>query len=148
MLLAQTSLDILGLSETWLTSDILDSEILIQGYSILRKDRNSGKQGGGIVVFVRDNLHISLRSDLSIDGIEAVWIELKRPKWKPMVIGSIYRPPDEDADQSITAMDSMLHVIDMSKTELVILGDFNIDLSPRRDKRLQNFCEHFLLLMI
>ena len=107
-MLAQTSLDILGLSETWLTSDILDSEILIQGYSILRKDRNSGKQGGGIVVFVRDNLHISLRSDLSIDGIEAVWIELERPKWKPMVIGSIYRPPDEDADQSITAMDSML----------------------------------------
>ena len=44
MLLAQTSLDILGLSETWLTSDILDSEISIQGYSILRKDRNSGQK--------------------------------------------------------------------------------------------------------
>ena len=72
-LLADTSLDILGLSETWLTADILDNEISIQGYSILRRDRPNGKQGGGIVIYVREYLDIFVRNDSAVDDIEAIW---------------------------------------------------------------------------
>lgn len=33
-----SKLDILGLSETWLTMDILDGELGIEGYYFLRRD--------------------------------------------------------------------------------------------------------------
>lgn len=37
-LIEKYSFDILALFETWLTSEISDSEISIMGYSIVRKD--------------------------------------------------------------------------------------------------------------
>ena len=40
-LLQQTSLDVFGLSETWLTSDIDDDELGFEGYSIFREDRGT-----------------------------------------------------------------------------------------------------------
>ena len=79
-LLADTLLDILGLSETWRTTDILDNEISIQGYSVLRRDRTNGKQGGGIVIYVREYLDIFVRNDSEVNDVEAIWIDLKRPK--------------------------------------------------------------------
>ncbi len=98
-----------------------------------------------MVVYVRENLHTSVRSDLALEDIEAIWIELKRPKCKPMIIGTIYRPPDKDVDQIIAAMDCVTNVIDMSKTEFAILGDFNIDFGPQKDKRLRKTLLTFLV---
>ena len=47
-LLSDYNLDILALSETWLTRDISDDEINISGYSVVCKDRsNPLKRSGG-----------------------------------------------------------------------------------------------------
>ena len=37
-LLTELSLDILGISETWLTADILNNELHIQGYTLTRRE--------------------------------------------------------------------------------------------------------------
>ena len=42
------------LKPAWLSAEILDAEITIQGYQCFRRDRN--RHGGGIVVYVRDCL--------------------------------------------------------------------------------------------
>lgn len=41
--------DIVGISETWLHENIGDNEINFDGYTLIRKDRNSGvkRRGGG-----------------------------------------------------------------------------------------------------
>lgn len=86
-----------------------------------------------------------MRNDSAVDDIEAIWIDLKRPKCKPMVIGIIYRPPDKNVGQIIAAVDCVINAIDMSKTDLAILGDFNIDFSPQKDKRLQKTLRTFFV---
>ena len=39
LLLSSTAMDLLSISETWLDDSISDSEIAVQGYSVIRKDR-------------------------------------------------------------------------------------------------------------
>ena len=50
--------DIICVVETWLDTDILDSEIAIQGYTVIRLDRN--RHGGGILIFVNTTFTYSL----------------------------------------------------------------------------------------
>ena len=40
--------------ETWLSSDIEDNELSIDGYRIIRLDRN--RHGGGVALFISSNL--------------------------------------------------------------------------------------------
>ena len=42
---------ILCIVETWLNSDISNSEIMISGYQLFWKDRD--RHGGGVLIFVR-----------------------------------------------------------------------------------------------
>ena len=46
-----------GITETWLCDNVLDEEVThsFPGYSMSRSDRH-GKQGGGVALFVRDDL--------------------------------------------------------------------------------------------
>ena len=44
--------DVICITESWLCSDILDSEILISGYQTMRLDRN--RHGGGVLMYVLD----------------------------------------------------------------------------------------------
>ena len=51
--------------ESWLDSDIVDSEISIQGYSIIRLDRS--RHGGGILIYVSSLFSYSILFKGSID---------------------------------------------------------------------------------
>ena len=46
--------DVICIVESWLNSDILDSEISIPGYQVFRRDRN--RHGGGVLVYARVGL--------------------------------------------------------------------------------------------
>ena len=45
---------IVCLSETWLCPDIKDEEIYVNGYEIIRLDRN--RSGGGVAIYIGSNL--------------------------------------------------------------------------------------------
>ena len=47
LLVKAEDLDVICVVETWLSAEILDAEITIQGYQCFRHDRN--RHGGGIV---------------------------------------------------------------------------------------------------
>ena len=55
-----TSPQVIAVTETWLTTDILTNEILPVGYSIFRCDRNS--RGGSVLLCVDDRLPSKLMS--------------------------------------------------------------------------------------
>ena len=55
LLLVNNPFDVLTISETWLTKNISDPELNIQGYSFVRNDRKS-KKGGGCMIYIRDGL--------------------------------------------------------------------------------------------
>ena len=113
---------VISLSETWLDESVTDNEIHIDGYSILRKDRN--REGGGVCNYIRNDVAFVTRQDLSTDDdFEFMWIELLLPKTKPILVGTCYRPPKQRSFLDFFA--NTLSKIDPS-SEIIILGDFNI----------------------
>ena len=95
-LIQDQSFDVLSLTETWLTSNVIDEELNISGYTFVRKDRSdpSKSQGGGVLVYVKDNIPYNTIACYANLTDEHIWIEIKRSHCKRMIIGSIYRPPD------------------------------------------------------
>ena len=86
--------DIICLVETWLDSDILDSEIEIQGYSIIRLDRN--RHGGGVLFYVNDLFTFSLVFK-GTDGFECIVLSMlcsHRQSSPDLTIALLYRPPN------------------------------------------------------
>ena len=59
--------DVVGVVETWLSTDILDSEIRLEGYDIFRVDRANNRMGGGVVLYVKEELRAN-----AADGINTV----------------------------------------------------------------------------
>lgn len=57
-LFVNSKADIICMSETWLNESIDDSMIQIEGYDLIRNDRN--RHGGGICVYFRKNLCFKL----------------------------------------------------------------------------------------
>ena len=70
---------------------------------------------------------VFVRTDLAANYEEILWIEITRPKCKPLLIASIYKPPDLDETTFIDSLKSSFSSIDSGRSSLVLLGDFNID---------------------
>ena len=65
--LLTTSAIFFVLTETWLTESHLAAEVNINGYSIFRQDRQrrkvkSGRDSGGVAVYIRDDCAIGAES--------------------------------------------------------------------------------------
>ena len=58
--------------------------------------------------------------------IENISFELILPNTKPIVVGTIYRPPNQANFMEI--FNENLSKVDTNKVETYILGDFNINL--------------------
>ncbi|PFX16879.1 putative RNA-directed DNA polymerase from transposon BS [Stylophora pistillata] len=145
-LLYEFPLDLFTVSDTWLSSHILDEEFKIDGYSFVRKDKmNTEKpRGGGLIVYVRDGINFSERDDISNGRIEDIWIEVKRDKCKNLLVGSFYRPPDQNLDYfntSISESLESLHDNDLSG-DVVLLGDFDVDFL-KHSNFMRSLCEVF-----
>ena len=66
-----------------LNDSILDTEIQMPGYSVVRKDRSGSKLGGGTTIYIRDGMPCSIYTDLNTDDNEGLWIRISRPNAKP-----------------------------------------------------------------
>ena len=64
----------IGINETKLDENVSDDEIALEGYTVIRNDRNTS--GGGVALFVHSDVLFIKRSDLSCE-LESLSIELK-----------------------------------------------------------------------
>ena len=118
--------DIITLSETWLNTNFpADNTILNGYYPPVRKDRENGAAGGGVAIYVKDNLICKHRPDLSLTNLEAVWIETKLNQ-ETILIGSFYRPPNANVAYW-DLIDNSIKLAMNTPHKIVILGDFNAD---------------------
>ena len=119
------SVDILGICETFLNSEISDELITADGFNFERRDRE-GKSGGGILVYVSQLLNYKRRPDLEGE-IETVWLEVSLPNSKPILYCSAYRPPSA----TVAWIDLFTKQIERASccgNEIIISGDMNINL--------------------
>ena len=131
VLLFDISIDVLAINETRLDSTISDNEMHVPGYEIVRRDRNvNGRLGGGVCFYVRCNINYSPRLDLSIDQIENLCIEIRKPKCKPFLVATWYRPPDS-LISTFSYFETLVGRIDAENIEYYLMGDLNCDLSSK-----------------
>ena len=94
------------------------------------------KAGGGLITFIhdrhRDNTYTL--EDLSAfnQNYEALWVKINMPHCKDIVICNIYRPPNGKLDKTIKYLENCLSSINSNKTDIFLIGDFNVDYSNRR----------------
>ena len=141
-LLKETSgkIDILGISETHLNSDIVQGEITVDGYTFIRKDRKTGP-GGGVGCFIRNDLGWQRRTDLENDGVEAIWLEIFIKHARPLLVCNIYRPPITSKHlipEFETIFEDMISTGVYEDKETILLGDMNADyLQQSKDKNIK-----------
>ena len=94
--------DIIGITETWKTQNNYDLFPLPNYHEPYQKYRINRK-GGGVLLYVRDNVQYRTRPDLQMgqDFIENIFIEIESRSLnttKNVIIGLIYRVPDSNTD--------------------------------------------------
>ncbi len=89
--------DIACITETWFQDRVPDDPFNISGYHPpIRKDR-SGRIGGGVMLYIRDNLVTKHHKDLEEPCLEAMWLTIKPcrlpRKYSILIVGAIYYTP-------------------------------------------------------
>jgi hypothetical protein len=99
---------------TWLQSHIPDSVVDIQGYNLIRRDRNNG-QHGGVCIYLKDVINYERINDLNNDQFEVLWINLRLSRlprgFNNLVIGIVYHPPSADGPAMLDYLSCILFVI-------------------------------------
>lgn len=115
--------DIIIGTETWLSQDTKNSELLLNDYDIFRRDRPN--RGGGVLIAVKKNLcceHIS-----SSKNSESIFCKLKLKGSKPLIIGSVYRPPCYSFEESENIIEEIYSIVNKNKRAVFWFGgDFNL----------------------
>ncbi|XP_075779238.1 uncharacterized protein LOC142827520 [Pelodiscus sinensis] len=115
--------DIIGITETW-WDGTHDWNVGMEGYGLLRKDRQ-GKKGGGVALYIK-NVHTWTEVEMNVGDscVESLWVKLKGVKNEgDIMLGVYYRPPSqvEEVDEAF-----FKQLTKLSKAQdLVVMGDFN-----------------------
>ena len=116
--------DCVCIVESWLNSDIQDNELQIDGYDIVRLDRN--RHGGGVMFYLNSVYSHSTLFTGTLE-LELVIISV-RLQFSSLTIALFYRPPGS----SLTVLDNLLTVLctyvnPVLLSNFILLGDFNVN---------------------
>jgi len=140
--LVKTKFLVCGVTETKLRPAQQTSTVNIPGYNILRFDRET-RAGGGSIIYIEDNLkNLPLVYNVKFPlEVEVNCVQLFPNFRKPLIVVIIYNPPKESLKkQFLSSLESLLVTIQEDKLDYFVLGDFNIDLKNRFNRKyLENF---------
>ena len=158
--------DIICLQETWLSETSNKQLLQINGYQMINQNYKISSHGG-LTIYVKNNYKYKI---LNLENVlcnlpnevnptrsntfESLFIELTLPSKhvngneKKLIIGNIYRPPrdiNENYMAFINELNLILDHLNKKKNEIIIAGDFNIDLLKVQDKTVfREYMETFL----
>ena len=120
-----------GVAETWLDSNKADEDIRIDGYSVVRQDRNAN--GGGVALYISEQYSVKV---LSHSNTEVPWTpevleylicSVHTGTSEPVLVCLVYRPPHVPFTRLSELLDE-LRDLSSDFSHKIILGDFNADL--------------------
>ena len=126
--LCKSNADIAIVTETKLTNDKMSmAETVITGYHPpLRLDRSA--QGGGVAVWVKDDLAYEHLSRIDCNNHELIWLAINLHGRKKLVVGALYRPgsaPGHDTSL-LEHLDTCLDLARSHGSNILLAGDFNV----------------------
>ena len=121
--------DIISFTESWL-KDENKNLYHINGYNDFHNLRSDGRRGGGISVYISNDLEAKIirHSTISLNYIETLCIEICKES-KRILIMSVYKPNKSDDNSFIDKLSTLINKNMNNKyDEIIINGDFNFDL--------------------
>ena len=118
--------DIIGITESWTSSHIFDSELKIDGYDLFRQDRPIDRDGGGVLLYVRSTLH-AVQFNLSAKFPEQVWCYVLDTKGHGCYIGVCYRSPTVNiyGSGNHVLLQDIVNELGATHKHFVMMGDCN-----------------------
>ena len=93
-------------------------------HDVLYLKDNNTNGGGGIIVYVRNDIRAKRREVLETNEISCLWLEITPDKSKSFLVGNMYRPPDSKIEYNDRFEEFIVTVLNEEK-EFILLGDFN-----------------------
>lgn len=118
------TVDWLIITETWIKTNDDFRLYAISNYNVAQLTRSKGSKGGGISVYIRDDLNYLEIDQRMTDDIEAMLIDVS-DKDKHSFILSIYRPPKGSLSTFVDEIERYLN----NYNDLIIVGDLNVDMN-------------------
>lgn len=114
--------------------------MVIDNYKVYGWDRKIRKRGGGICVYVHNNLIVdcAIYEELNVsdENAEIFILQINQKCTKPFLVISIYRPPQGNQTLFVnTIRDTLAQISNHNKT--IMLGDFNIDYGTACNKAIR-----------
>ena len=91
-----SKIDVLVINETKIDSSVIDNEIYLPGFGVVREDRS--RRGGHVCIYLRSNINYQIPDDLCDDQLECAVIEIIRPYSRPFIVSTWYKPPNSPQD--------------------------------------------------
>lgn len=135
-ILLQEKYDILGISETWLSQNIIDNQIQISNYRFIRVDRTT--RGGGVGMYFRNDFNYEILNSHQTEYLEQLWIKFKFNNIS-YIFGTIYRPPRGKFSEFLSQFEDSLAYFSMECEKIVCGGDFNLNLLDLSNRSAQDF---------
>ena len=133
-LIVASQYQVFALTETWLSDGVSSGDLAVSNYILVRNDRCG--RGGGTGVYISNNI---MWSNLSVSTIiEQTWVKLQI-NGKIIAVGSVYRPPGSDYTEFLDILEDTVTDLLVVCDEIVLMGDFNIDLLNKRDASVVRF---------
>lgn len=124
---SNSKVSIICVTESWLTDNIPDELISLEGYNLIRNDRKCAR-GGGILVYYKSNLTckiLTFSKNDTLNTTEFLLIEIHCNREK-FLLGVFYNPPRVNCSEIVS---SLFSEFSTSYENVVIVGDFNTDIS-------------------
>ena len=160
LIITAKNVDIVCLTETWLSSEIEDDLVNVSGYTLTRNDRLRRK-GGGTALYIRKDINFVVRNIVGCmpPEIEGTFVDF--PGFN-MAILCLYMPPRLNSatqNEAKICIDDIIdnHAKDFPSRKMMVLGDFNdFDVTRISDDhnftdvvdkptRGNNFLDHILI---
>lgn len=126
--------DIVGVTETWLNSNIFDAELTDGHYKVFRRDRpyenTHTSRGGGCLLLVKKEIIVTRMTEFesNINFVEDIWLQIQTPDG--CVYVSIVYITSSSSNSALT-IQYLNHLEEVMLSfnctdKVIILGDFNI----------------------
>ena len=129
--------------ESWLTEQDELCNIQLEDYTCISLGKTSSTKGG-LIKYIQSQYKYKILQVIKNENWEGQFIEVTGGGLiKPVIIGNIYRSPrvlNCDYKKIIDEFASVLSHIDLKKSEVIIAGDFNINLLKINEKE---YCSEF-----
>ncbi len=115
---------LVAVTETWLDGGPNSHFECSRSYEIYRTDR-IGRDGGGVAIFVRNDIRSYLVDSHSCGAIDVIWV-MTMFCGKKYLVGTIYRPPHSSIEQTGQMISNIHDMVARYPTAIpIIFGDFN-----------------------